>query len=61
MEKAFCMGLLFGGVCGAIVVANNYKLRLAVKKGQQEVTDRLDAMLDEKLGIAEKQKSNKEE
>ncbi len=48
MEK-FTIGLVVGGLAGALLVTNNYKMRALVRKGQQEVQDKLDAMLDEKL------------
>lgn len=49
MEKMFCLGLALGLLGGALIVANNYKARALVKKGQQEVLDKVDGMLDEKL------------
>lgn len=49
MEKMFCLGLALGFVGGALIVANNYKARSLVKKGQQEVMDKMDQMMDEKL------------
>ena len=48
MEK-FAIGLTVGGLVGALLVANNYKMRALVKKGQQEVQDKLDELLDKKL------------
>ena len=36
MEKMFCLGLVFGAVGGALVVANSYKARSLVKKSQSE-------------------------
>lgn len=48
MEK-FAIGLLLGGVCGALVATNNYKMRMLVKKSQEEVQTKLDELLDEKL------------
>ena len=48
MEK-FALGLTVGGLVGALLVANNYKMRALVKKGQQEVQDKLDELLDKKL------------
>jgi hypothetical protein len=49
MEKMFCLGLALGMVGGALIVANNYKARSLVKKSQQELTDKLETMMDEKL------------
>ena len=48
MEK-FAIGLLLGGVCGALITANNYKMRTLVKRSQEEVQAKLDELLDEKL------------
>ena len=53
MEKMFCLGLALGFLGGALVVANNYKARSLVKKGQQEVMDKVDKMMDEKLKAME--------
>ena len=53
MEK-FALGLLLGGLGGMLVVANNYKVRSLVKKGQDEVAEKFDKMLDEKLNQIEK-------
>ena len=55
MEK-FIAGLLLGGIGGMIVVANNYKVRSLVKKGQDEVTEKFDKMLDEKMAELENKK-----
>ncbi len=48
MEK-FAIGLAVGGICGALLAANNYKMRTLVKKTQQEMQKKLDTMLDEKI------------
>ena len=48
MEKMFCLGLALGFMGGALIVANNYKARSLVRKGQQEVMDKMDKMMDEK-------------
>ncbi len=48
MEK-FAIGFIVGGLAGALLITNNYKMRALVRKGQQEAQERLDAMLDEKL------------
>ena len=32
MEKMFCLGLVFGAVGGALLVANSYKMRSLGKK-----------------------------
>ena len=48
MEK-FTTGLLLGMVGGALLVTNSYKMRVLVKKGQDEVMDRIDKIVDEKI------------
>lgn len=49
MEKMFCLGLLFGAVGGALIVANSYKARSLVKKSQAELMEKVDEMMDERL------------
>lgn len=49
MEKLFCLGLAFGMVGGALLVANSYKVRCLVKKSQAEMMQKFDDMMDEKL------------
>ncbi len=53
MEKMFCIGLMLGAVGGALIVANSYKMRSFVKKSQSEFVDKVNDMLDEKLGCKE--------
>ena len=48
MEK-FAIGLVIGGLGGAILAANNYKMRTLIKKGQAEVQAKLDKLMDEKI------------
>ncbi len=48
MEK-FAIGLVIGGIGGALLAANNYKMRTLIKKGQEEVGLKLDKLMDEKL------------
>ncbi len=48
MEK-FAIGVLIGGIAGALLTANNYKMRTLVKKGQTEVQAKLDKFMDEKI------------
>lgn len=48
MEK-FTIGLLVGAVGGALLAANSCKMRTLVRKGQEEVKQRLDEMMDEKI------------
>ncbi len=57
MEK-FAIGVVIGGLAGALLTANNYKMRTLVKKGQAEVQAKLDKLMDEKIekmeeGVAE--------
>ena len=49
MDKVFCIGLLFGMVGGALIVANSYKARSLVKKSQAEIMQKVDEMMDERL------------
>lgn len=49
MEKMFCMGLAIGLIGGALVVANSHKARTLVKKSQDEVMQKVDSVMDEKL------------
>ena len=63
MEK-FAIGLIIGGLGGALLVANNYKMRTLVKKGQYEVMTKVDEFMDEKIQSMEektKRKSKKTE
>jgi predicted Holliday junction resolvase-like endonuclease len=48
MEK-FAIGVVVGGLCGALLATNNYKMRTLVKKGQEEVQAKLDELMDEKI------------
>ena len=48
MEK-FAIGLVIGGLGGALLAANNYKMRTLIKKGQEEVQMKLDKLMDEKI------------
>ena len=49
MEKMFCLGLALGMVGGALIVANSYKARSLVKKSQEDLKEKIDAYIDEKL------------
>ena len=53
MEK-FALGILVGGLCGALIASNNQKMRTLIKKGQDEVVDKFDRMLEEKIAQMEK-------
>lgn len=48
MEK-FAVGLLIGGLGGALLATNNLKMRTLIKKGQDEIKMRLDELMDEKI------------
>lgn len=48
MEK-FALGALLGGIGGALLVANNYKMRTLVRKTQNELQAKFDNMMDEKI------------
>ena len=48
MEK-FIIGAALGGLAGALLTANNYKMRLLVKKGQEEAQAKLDKIIDEQM------------
>ena len=53
MEK-FIFGVALGGLAGALLTANNYKMRTIVKKSQEEVQSKLDKLMDEKIEALEK-------
>ena len=53
MEK-FITGAALGMLAGALLTANNYKMRTLVRKGQEEVTLKLDQILDEKIEMLDK-------
>jgi predicted Holliday junction resolvase-like endonuclease len=48
MEK-FALGLIIGGIGGAVLTANNYKMRTLVRKTQEEMQAKLNMMLDERI------------
>ena len=60
MDK-FVVGVLLGMVGGALITANNYKMRTLVKKGQEEVTAKFNELMDEKIEMITKAKENIEE
>ncbi len=60
MEK-FVIGVVIGGLAGALLTANNYKMRTLVRKGQEEVQAKLDKMLDEKIEMMEEGVENLKE
>ncbi len=49
MEK-FVIGLALGMAGGALIVANNCKLRNLVKKNQEDVMKKCESYIDSKLG-----------
>ncbi|MGN0812078.1 MAG: hypothetical protein ACI4MQ_01025 [Candidatus Coproplasma sp.] len=49
MEK-FILGLAVGMAGGAVLVANNCKLRNLVKKNQEDIMKKCEAYIDGKLG-----------
>lgn len=49
MDK-FILGLALGMAGGAIIVANNCKLRNLVKKNQEDVMQKVEQYIDTKLG-----------
>ena len=60
MEK-FIIGVALGGLAGALLTANNYKMRILVKKGQEEVQAKLDKIIDEKIEMMEEGVENVKE
>ena len=53
MEK-FLIGALIGGVAGALLTANNYKMRTLVKKSQEEAQAKFDKFMDDRIEDLEK-------
>lgn len=49
MEKTFCLGFMLGAVGGALLVANSHKARVLVKKGQDELKQKISEMIDDKF------------
>ena len=60
MEK-FAIGLALGCLGGALLVTNNYKMRTLVRKSQEEVQNKLDELMDEKLRDMELDEQSEEE
>ena len=48
MEK-FAIGLVIGGLGGALLATNNLKMRTLIKKGQDEIKTRLDELMEAKI------------
>lgn len=59
MEK-FAIGLVIGGIGGALIAANSYKMRTLLKKGQEEMQTKLNRLLDEKIKEMEEAENRKE-
>ncbi len=51
MEKDFCMGILVGLMGGAIAAANSFKVRKAVKDGQDQIMTMLNKMNEKKENL----------
>lgn len=60
MEK-FIIGMAMGTALGALWVANSAKTRTLVKKGQEELKQKVDAYIDEKLASMEKSETQNAE
>ncbi len=58
MEK-FVAGLMLGMVGGAILVANSKKTRALVRMSQDEIKEKIDAYIDEKLEGLDGEKKTK--
>lgn len=59
MEKDFCLGLLIGLVGGGVVCANSYKVRKAVKDGQEQIIKMLEEMDEKKEELKNKKENEK--
>lgn len=57
MEK-FILGLAIGMAGGALLVANNCKLRNLVKKNQEDIMQKAECYIDKKLEEYEKKEQN---
>ena len=60
MEK-FVVGVALGVIGGALLTANNYKMRRFVRKSQEEVQAKLDKFIDEKADELEESAENLKE
>ena len=58
MEK-FIAGLALGAALGALLAANSNKTRALAKRSQEEVKEKLDAYIDEKLSAMEQEEGEK--
>lgn len=59
MEK-FILGVALGMAGGALLVANNCKLRNLVKKNQEEFMAKVENYIDEKLDNSQKQQGDED-
>jgi len=57
MEKDFCLGLLVGMIGGGLICANSYKVRKAVREGQEQIMKTLEK-IDEKREETMSKKQN---
>ena len=60
MEK-FAIGLAMGALIGAAVVANSQKTRKLFVKSQDEIKNKLDDMIDEKLEMLDDEDDDEDE
>jgi len=58
MDKSFCAGLIIGMLGGALLVANCKKARVLLKKSQDEVIDKVDSLIDEKMEALSQKEGN---
>ena len=48
MEKSFLLGLAFGMIGGAVVVANSYKMRKVVINSQQDILEKIESLSEDR-------------
>lgn len=58
MDKTFIMGLAIGMIGGALIVVNCKKARNIIKKSQDEVMEKVNTAMDEKLKTFEDKSSS---
>lgn len=58
MEKDFCLGVLVGLIGGGVICANSYKVRKAVKDGQEQIMNTLEKMNEKKEELKDKRKDD---
>ena len=59
MEKDFCMGIIAGLAGGMIIAANSFKVRKAVKDGQEKILTALNKRNDKKEELENKREEQK--